>query len=88
MLLIRCPWCGLREETEFRHGGEPATMPTSDADAATWAHYLFFRSNPAGTLAEQWVHIHGCRRWFNIIRDTTSNVIAESYRVGERPSGR
>ena len=22
MLLIPCPWCGEREETEFHHGGE------------------------------------------------------------------
>jgi sarcosine oxidase, subunit delta len=74
MLLVRCPWCGDREEIEFSYGGQadvsypadPAT--TSDEE---WAQYLFFRDNPKGSFKERWVHTHGCRRWFELERDTS-----------------
>ena len=42
MLLIPCPWCGERDEVEFRYGGE-AHISRADAatvDDATWADYL------------------------------------------------
>ena len=79
MLLIPCPWCGPREETEFRYGGEARHVPAPDIGDRGLAEYLFYRSNPAGRHTEQWVHAHGCRRWFTLVRDTTSHVIHESY---------
>ena len=45
------------------------------------------RANPKGVLAERWVHAHGCRRWFNLLRDTVSHRILAAYRIGERPPG-
>jgi heterotetrameric sarcosine oxidase delta subunit len=42
-------------------------------------------TNPKGALAERWVHTHGCRRWFNVVRDTATNAIAHVYKVGEKP---
>ena len=77
MLLIRCPWCGEREEPEFHYGGQ-AEVPyhAPNASATEWARYLFYRDNPAGPFLERWVHVHGCRRWFAVVRDTTTHEIA------------
>jgi sarcosine oxidase subunit delta len=91
MLLIPCPWCGPRDEVEFHYGGEAhITRPTNpDAlDDAAWAEYLFMRTNPKGPLAERWVHNAGCRRWFNLRRDTTTHQILAVYKIGEPPPDR
>ncbi len=86
MFLIRCPWCGLREEVEFRYGGEAHVgAPDGGVDDRAWSRYLYFRSNPVGRFTERWVHVAGCRRWFNLIRDTVTHEIAGSYLPGERP---
>ncbi len=58
MLLIPCPWCGPRDEVEFRYGGEAhiARPAVPDAlDDAAWAEYLYMRANPKGVIAERWV---------------------------------
>jgi sarcosine oxidase subunit delta len=86
MLLIPCPWCGARDETEFRYGGEAHIARPRNPDAlsdAEWADYLFMRSNPKGQLRERWVHSLGCRRWFNVVRDTVTHQIVAVYRMGE-----
>jgi heterotetrameric sarcosine oxidase delta subunit len=82
MLLIRCPWCGPREELEFRYGGQAHLAFPADPDALTdaeWADFLFMRDNPKGVWRERWVHSAGCRRWFNAVRDTVTHQIAETY---------
>lgn len=81
MLLIRCPYCGERAETEFSYGGEAGIRRPADPDALTdaeWADYLFYRKNPRGAHEELWNHAQGCRRWFRVERDTVSYVIRES----------
>jgi sarcosine oxidase subunit delta len=86
MLLIPCPWCGERAETEFHCGGEahivrprePATLSDDQ-----WADYLFMRSNPKGVHCERWRHLHGCGRWFNLARDTVSDRILAVYQMSE-----
>lgn len=86
MLLIRCPWCGPREETEFSYGGEAHIVRPKEPETLSdeeWAQYLFMRKNPVGEHREQWVHTHGCRRWFNVIRDTVTYRIESVYKVGE-----
>ena len=91
MLLIPCPWCGLRDEIEFRYGGEAHIARPAEPDALddrAWAEYLFMRANPKGLIAERWVHSAGCRRWFNLLRDTVSHKILAAYRTGETPRGR
>jgi sarcosine oxidase subunit delta len=90
MLLLDCPYCGPRPESEFHCGGEahiarPPT-PAKVGDAA-WAEYLFYRTNPKGVHAERWLHVHGCRRWFNALRDTVSDRVIAAYATGEpRPA--
>jgi sarcosine oxidase, subunit delta len=88
MLLIACPWCGPREETEFHYGGQAHRARPSEpaaCDDAAWADFLFMRDNPKGVMAERWVHAAGCRRWFNALRDTASHEILAVYRMGEPP---
>jgi sarcosine oxidase subunit delta len=78
LILIPCPWCGERDETEFSYGGQAGVAYPSDPAALTdeeWARWLFFRDNPKGPFAERWVHTHGCRRWFDLTRDTVTHEI-------------
>jgi heterotetrameric sarcosine oxidase delta subunit len=86
MLLIECPWCGARDETEFRYGGEAHISRPEEPDRlsdAQWAEYLFMRNNPKGLFAERWIHVAGCRRWFNAIRHTVTHQIVAVYKPGE-----
>jgi heterotetrameric sarcosine oxidase delta subunit len=88
MLLIDCPWCGKRDETEFSYGGEAHIARPADPDKVSdeaWADYVFLRSNPKGVHRERWFHVHGCRRWFNLARHTVSHEILAVYKIGERP---
>jgi sarcosine oxidase, subunit delta len=88
MLLIPCPYCGPRDEVEFHYGGQAHVARPKDPDAlsdAQWADYLFMRDNPKGPFRERWVHSAGCRRWFNMLRDTATHRIIAVYRVGEAP---
>jgi heterotetrameric sarcosine oxidase delta subunit len=83
MLLIPCPWCGDRDETEFGYGGQAHVPYPQDPEALTdaqWGEYLFVRDNPKGPFAERWVHSAGCRRWFNVERDTATHRVIRSYR--------
>ncbi|MEH0626946.1 sarcosine oxidase subunit alpha family protein [Streptomyces stelliscabiei] len=90
MLLITCPWCGPRDEAEFHYGGQGHVPYPETPSALTdeeWARYLFFRDNPKGPFAERWSHAAGCRKWFNAVRDTSTNEILAVYRAGEpRPA--
>jgi sarcosine oxidase subunit delta len=86
MLLIPCPYCGERPELEFRYGGEAHIArpeKPSDLTDEAWKTYLYVRSNPKGLHAERWRHIHGCGRFFNCLRDTVSDRILATYRMGE-----
>ena len=86
MLLIACPWCGERAESEFRCGGEAHIQrPDAGVSDEVWADYLFMRKNPKGLHFERWCHVQGCRRWFNVARDTVSHRILAVYRMGEPP---
>ncbi len=87
MLLIECPWCGPRDETDLGYGGEAhiarPERPHELTDAQ-WADYLFMRSNPKGWHLERWT-CNGCRRWFNVCRNTRTNEVAAVYKMGEKP---
>ncbi len=86
MFLIDCPWCGARDQHEFSCGGEAhiarPRMPSSLSDDE-WADYVFMRKNPKGVQYERWVHSHGCRRWFNVARNTATDRILAVYGAGE-----
>lgn len=88
MLILTCPYCGPRQEQEFHYGRQahvPYPQDPSDLDDAQWARYLFCRDNPRGPRAERWVHSLGCRRWFNVVRDTATYEVLAVYPTGAQP---
>ncbi len=89
MLQIHCPYCQeTREEEEFSYGGEAHIQRPLQPEEQTdeqWGDYLFFRKNPKGIHHEMWYHAAGCRRFFNVTRNTLSYEILEIYPMGERP---
>jgi sarcosine oxidase subunit delta len=91
MLLIRCPYCGERPEPEFAYGGEAHIARPADPAAVSdddWAAYLYLRTNAKGVHAERWRHTRGCGRFFNALRDTTTDRFIATYKAGEkRPEG-
>jgi heterotetrameric sarcosine oxidase delta subunit len=91
VFVIDCPWCGPRDESEFACGGEAHIRRPADPAKlgdAEWAEYVFFRANPKGRHRERWVHACGCRRWFNIERDTLTHRISAVYQIGKKPPRR
>ena len=88
MLNIKCPYCGFRDESEFSCGGEAHIIRPGYEIKLTdeeWAEYLFMRNNPKGNFTERWIHAHGCRKWFNVVRNTVTNEIFEIYPSGSLP---
>jgi heterotetrameric sarcosine oxidase delta subunit len=88
MFIINCPYCGERDQAEFSCGGEahivrPKNPPDLTDDQ--WAEYLFLRKNNKGLQFERWSHTFGCRQWFNVARNTTTDEIVEIYHMGESP---
>ena len=85
MLLISCPNCGSRDETEFHYGGQahvPYPENPNDLNDREWAEFLFYRDNTKGAFAERWLHSTGCRQWFNMLRDTVTYDIQAVYPMG------
>ncbi|HVN45098.1 MAG TPA: sarcosine oxidase subunit delta [Steroidobacteraceae bacterium] len=88
MLLIECPYCGERPEPEFVYGGQAHVARPRDPAAASaldWNRFLYLRANLRGVHAERWRHAHGCGRFFNALRDTTTDHFLATYEVGEAP---
>ena len=79
MLVMNCPFCGPRDESEFVHGG-PATDArpenTEDMSDAAWIDYLIVPPNPMGPVKERWWHVRGCGRWLVIERNTVTHEIS------------
>ena len=73
MLHIPCPYCGPRDETEF-HYGAGANIFYPEPSTAT------DEENPKGWHAERWVHSAGCRRWFNVWRNTITHEFGPTYK--------
>ena len=91
MLVITCPHCGPREESEFSCGGEAhiaRPLAENSLTDAEFADYLFLRDNPKGVFLERWRHAAGCRRWFNVVRDTVTHEIIEVYAMGSLPASK
>ncbi len=80
MLLINCPFCGPRPETEFAYGGPAvARRPEAPQDISDedWVEYLTVVPNPMGPVAERWWHAKGCGCWLVLKRDTVTHDIIE-----------
>ena len=78
MLLINCPFCGMRSETEFTYGGPVVERRPDDPQLMLdeeWVEYLTVVPNPMGPVRERWWHSKGCNRWLVIERDTVTHEI-------------
>jgi sarcosine oxidase, subunit delta len=85
MILVPCPYCGPRNASEFRWGGEIKPRPDpNNTTKEQWHDYLYFRRNAAGWITETWYHQAGCGRYFRGERDTVTNEIRTTY-VGREP---
>jgi sarcosine oxidase subunit delta len=78
MLLITCPFCGARGETEFVYGGPvgPDRPDPANCDDEEWLEYLLNVPNPTGPVEERWWHVKGCGDWFTIWRNTVTHDIS------------
>lgn len=88
MLIIECPWCGVRDQSEFHCHGEAHIVRPAEPEKLSekeWGDYVFFRKNTKGVHYERWTHDHGCRRWFNAVRDTSTDEFLGFYKPGEKP---
>jgi methylglutamate dehydrogenase subunit B len=83
---IPCPFCGLRDVSEFVTIGEAAgARPDPEApDAAEkFFAYAYLRANPAGPSEEYWYHALGCRSWLKVMRDTRTHSVESAVLARE-----
>ena len=89
MLLIPCPHCGERDETEFNYGGRAIKYPALDESVSveTWHRVLHLRDNSQTVICELWYHNYGCECWFEITRDLVSHEISTAAKSNTPRSG-
>ena len=78
MLLIHCPNCGARDESEFDYGGRAINYPALDAPITLWHEAVHLRVNPPGEIDEYWYHAAGCECWIKMRRDLVTHDISDS----------
>jgi len=79
MLRLPCPYCGLRDETEFSYIGEANLhRPEAEADAEAFFTYVYHRKNPRGVHEELWQHTSGCRAFVKVRRNTQTHEVLGS----------
>jgi heterotetrameric sarcosine oxidase delta subunit len=74
MLRIRCPYCGDRDEIEFRYRGDASQARPGGDDIALIA-FVYERDNPRGWHSEWWLHVGGCRKLLKVTRHTVTHEI-------------
>jgi heterotetrameric sarcosine oxidase delta subunit len=76
MLRLPCPFCGVRDETEFRFRGDASVVrPSAGADTEAFATYVYERVNALGWHSEWWLHTGGCRQLLKVERHTLTHEI-------------
>ncbi len=76
MLRISCPFCGVRDHSEFSYGSDASVeYPALDAPESEWVEAVFQRENLDGVQLETWQHLQGCRMWIVVERDTRTHAI-------------
>jgi len=88
MFLITCPYCGARDQSDFTAAGEAHIARPKWHDDMTdgeWADFVFMRKNTKGIYAERWNHSAGCRKYFNMLRNTVTDEIIGVYEIGAKP---
>ena len=86
MLNIRCPYCGDRSQKEFAYGGDGTVVRpklNQEISDEKWDEFVYLRKSPRGKHIELWHHIAGCRRWFQVQRDTVTHEIFQTAKMSE-----
>lgn len=84
MIIIHCPLCGPRGHEEFAYQGDATVRrPADDAPLQDWFEYVFLRDNPRGPHRELWHHVHGCRAYVVVSRDTLTHEITATALAAE-----
>jgi sarcosine oxidase subunit delta len=83
---IDCPFCGSRDSGEFIYRGDATPIRPDAPDPAAFVDYVYLRDNVAGRMDEHWYHLHGCRQWLRVRRDTVSHEIDSAVLATERRS--
>ncbi len=77
-----CPFCGVRDETEFHfvvEAGKPRPEPAKDVSDDQWATYLHLGKAHRGKAKEIWLH-QTCGLYFLMNRNTvTREIISSEY---------
>lgn len=81
MVIMKCPYCGARNISEFRYGGEYSPRPPKPLDATDkeWADYIYMKANQVGVQKEWWHHADGCGAWFLAERHTKTNQVIATF---------
>lgn len=86
MLLISCPWCGPRDEREYIYGGDSIKLPllvdSMPESMKEWHEAVHIRSNTTEQNRELWFHGSGCEAWIEVVRNTSSHEIIQTFAVG------
>jgi sarcosine oxidase subunit delta len=78
MMLIPCPLCGPRALNEFAFERPLETVaPLSDPPEALMQR-LYTRTNPRGPSLELWRHLHGCRAFLALDRNSLTHEIMDA----------
>ena len=86
MLRIPCPWCGERDEIEFRYRGDATRLrPVADAGLAAFVAYVYGRDNRCDWHTEWWLHVGGCRQLLKVVRHTLTHEIRWVGRPDDEP---
>ncbi len=76
VLRIPCPWCGERDEAEFRFRGDASVVrPDPVAGLDDFNAFVYERGNKLGWHTEWWLHVAGCRQLLKVERHTLTHQI-------------
>lgn len=82
MMLINCPHCGPRAQSEFIYERTVDSVAPAGVGNDEAMQTLFTRGNPRGVDEEIWRHTFGCRAWMVVTRHRVTNGISHVRAVG------
>ncbi|MFT7476213.1 MAG: sarcosine oxidase subunit delta [Verrucomicrobiales bacterium] len=85
MLLVPCPNCGPRNQSDLRLVGAAVPRPNPQTTTrAEWGEYLYLRENPADWMTETWYCRSGCRTYFAAERHQATNEFRNPPMPGDK----
>jgi len=87
MIRIDCPFCGMRDESEFSYRGDATVRrPEGDATEEAFYDYVYRRRNPRGWHLEWWHHSGGCRQFLKVVRHTVTHEVRTVASATDNPT--